>query len=601
METYLHVYSSQVRDIAFLLRKEIKEVKKKPLPANLKLDNIFEGEVTTPDVLRDFLSALIIDPRYGSTTNENKDRRIETIAHNIIFAATNGRVMPSTHIELGLALKSITGNKNLITMMNRMGHSINYHTAEELETELTFTATKDQKVLPDDLHSKSYLRTGVAFDNYDRFVETVDGKDTLHDTVGIVYQDWYDENHPSATLIRREAVEVEDANEHLTVNRRRTFEVQETIIPPYPKKPRMDIGIMLATNDPKRQEIPQDLDRIRRLDFLWNFCLAMGIPNTPMWVGWNSRIVKDTLPQQKICYLPQLNASPTSSAVVAETMRIAKRLADECNQTSISVTYDLAIAKQAFAIQAQEKPEFDNLFIQLGSFHIELSFFKAVGKFIAESGGPFILTETGILASGSLRGFITGKHYNRCKRIHPLFSAALETLHFKKFYSTLTEEKRSEIEYETTMVNMSEMWSLESSTVLASLCQDYQSYCEDTAQGKHGTTAKYWMLYIRMIRLYHTFSRAVRTGNHLLYIFILPQFMSLFFVFNHQNYARWLVHFHNNLLRMEDTHPGITEEFKRGLLSIRRTDKPFSRGPIDLTLEQTMNGDAANGSSGREP
>ncbi|GFW80338.1 uncharacterized protein TNCV_2944711 [Trichonephila clavipes] len=30
--------------------------------------------------------------------------------------------------------------------------------------------------------------TGVAYDNFDRFVETTNGKDTLHDTVGIIYQ-----------------------------------------------------------------------------------------------------------------------------------------------------------------------------------------------------------------------------------------------------------------------------------------------------------------------------------------------------------------------------------------------------------------------------
>ena len=30
--------------------------------------------------------------------------------------------------------------------------------------------------------------TGVAWDNFDRFVETKSGKDTLHDTVGVAYQ-----------------------------------------------------------------------------------------------------------------------------------------------------------------------------------------------------------------------------------------------------------------------------------------------------------------------------------------------------------------------------------------------------------------------------
>ena len=30
--------------------------------------------------------------------------------------------------------------------------------------------------------------TGLAFENYDRFVKTLTGEDTLHDTVGIAYQ-----------------------------------------------------------------------------------------------------------------------------------------------------------------------------------------------------------------------------------------------------------------------------------------------------------------------------------------------------------------------------------------------------------------------------
>ena len=32
------------------------------------------------------------------------------------------------------------------------------------------------------------FNTGIAWDKFDRFVETKSGKDTLHDTVGIAYQ-----------------------------------------------------------------------------------------------------------------------------------------------------------------------------------------------------------------------------------------------------------------------------------------------------------------------------------------------------------------------------------------------------------------------------
>lgn len=36
---------------------------------------------------------------------------------------------------------------------------------------------------------RPYLKTGIAFDNFDHFVEILNGKDTLHDTVGIIFQD----------------------------------------------------------------------------------------------------------------------------------------------------------------------------------------------------------------------------------------------------------------------------------------------------------------------------------------------------------------------------------------------------------------------------
>lgn len=44
---------------------------------------------------------------------------------------------------------------------------------------------------------------------------------------------------------------------------------------------------------------------------------------------------------------------------------------------------------------------------------------------------------------------------------------------------------------------------------------------------------------------------------------------------------------------MAETHPGLEEDFKNGFFGIKRTEKPFSRQPVDLTLEQTINADAA--------
>ena len=35
--------------------------------------------------------------------------------------------------------------------------------------------------------------------------------------------------------------------------------------------------------------------------------------------------------------------------------------------------------------------------------------------------------------------------------------------------------------------------------------------------------------------------------------------LSYFFALNHQNYSRWTVKYHDNLLKLEETHPEVYE------------------------------------------
>ena len=51
---------------------------------------------------------------------------------------------------------------------------------------------------------------------------------------------------------------------------------------------------------------------------------------------------------------------------------------------------------------------------------------------------------------------------------------------------------------------------------------------------------------------------------------------------------------HDIMIKMEKTHPGISQYFKNGALSIKWTKQDFSRSAVDLTLEQTINADAAS-------
>ena len=62
-----------------------------------------------------------------------------------------------------------------------------------------------------------------------------------------------------------------------------------------------------------------------------------------------------------------------------------------------------------------------------------MSYFSSPGRIIEGSGGPYVLTEIEPVAPGSLNIFLKGKMYNRCRRVHILFSTALHALHFQIF------------------------------------------------------------------------------------------------------------------------------------------------------------------------
>ena len=194
-----HRVNVKIRDVAYALREAIMNSEKTPLPDNLTIEDIANGEVNVPEIVTQFFQHLICGPDSRRWQQSMKQRRIKSISQDVVFATTSGQKKPRKHLELGLTLKSLTGSRKVVEMINRLGHCVNYHTVQELETELTFEATRSNIKTPFGMNLTNNCGTGIAWDNFDRFVETQSGRDTLHDTVGIAYQvipKCYKEQHP---------------------------------------------------------------------------------------------------------------------------------------------------------------------------------------------------------------------------------------------------------------------------------------------------------------------------------------------------------------------------------------------------------------------
>lgn len=230
----------------------------------------------------------------------------------------------------------------------------------------------------------------------------------------------------------------------------------------------------------------------------------------------------------------------------------------------------------------------------LGNFHLELAFYGAIGTFINDSGAQHLLTESGILAEGSLMGFLRRKYYNRCVRIHDILALAMEKKLYDNFMSTLTQERQDTIKHLLVEVppdvNAQEQF-LNTHPLFQDHMNQYELCFKDVLNGKLGPTTQYWSMYVFMInRVHRDLMRAIHTNDVDDYIATLPAIIDIFFGLNRPNYARWGVLFLNQLMKAA---PQSRMVLQSGAFSIRRTGKNCARSAIDLSLEQTVNRDAA--------
>ena len=259
-----------------------------------------------------------------------------------------------------------------------------------------------------------------------------------------------------------------------------------------------------------------------------------------------------------------------------------------CN--SDIVTYDLAIAKVAKQIQSEESPQFDDVFVMFGAFHIMLNIFSSTRKIIEGSGGPYALSESKIVAPGSINKFLKGKMYNRCKRGHNLLWAAVHGLHLERFIEDLNVKEDFINELDKIAVN-GPVSGDDIPKMLKHLITQYEFYCNDTLTGERGKTAQFWMQYAHIIELSNILHRAIKENDPELFAYALFELSPIFFMTNHHNYARWMVLY---ALELANLDPELYNMLINGGFSVNRTGRPFAEVAVDMPLEQTISTEAKN-------
>ena len=136
--------------------------------------------LSIPHVLERFLVGLLTGDPEGKSTSHRASSLVQSVSQDLLYAVTCGKYKPPKHFLPPYAVKTLTGNVEMIQTLNRFGHGVSYSQLEENETALCLQelASEPQKVaLPTSI--RPHVFTNLEWDNIDRLEETLTGK-VLH-------------------------------------------------------------------------------------------------------------------------------------------------------------------------------------------------------------------------------------------------------------------------------------------------------------------------------------------------------------------------------------------------------------------------------------
>ena len=159
--------NEQVEDIrcaAMTLSTEILAMPQSKTPSPTSVHTLKENSSTIPDLTLLFFRALIggLQPEPGlhSTSRDTVERKALASASDAVFNCTRGTVRPWKHQPLELGMATLTGSKQVLTILNCFGHCVSYDEVKWLETEMAYTCEDDEQESPAGLHLLDGLGTG---------------------------------------------------------------------------------------------------------------------------------------------------------------------------------------------------------------------------------------------------------------------------------------------------------------------------------------------------------------------------------------------------------------------------------------------------------
>jgi hypothetical protein len=149
------------------------------------------------------------------------------------------------------------------------------------------------------------------------------------------------------------------------------------------------------------------------------------VQQVPGWSGFNQLLSTNVSQPTIVGPLPIINA-PAHEFDTLWTVILQCQAMTKLREGKYTViTMDEALYNKAKMLQWEKTEEFKNVVIMLGGFHTQMTFSKAIGKYLASSGICDMWVESEIFGETTADNIMKGKLWNRVIRAHKLSYEAL--------------------------------------------------------------------------------------------------------------------------------------------------------------------------------
>lgn len=560
-----------------------------------------------PCSLNTFLSTLFEYPKSSQIEQRSEVRKL-AIAQDIVFSVSRGKVKTPKSILLTSLVKSLTNNTECIRVLNKLGHGIDYHAMEELETlealKVIDVKTENKVAIPPKIMQTRRSCSSVALvvsDNIDNLERTLSGANTSHRVNSIIVlsentdqQSCDDSNMAQGTLSvyspsppKRKKIRsipekyLQQPNFPLCFNRKQGPEEMKFINE--------------ATTIP--YERVSQSQRIRYIIWVASRHLASR-PDllAPNWTGFNILVRDNVLVvQSKIAYLDALDAPATEHTTAFEILQRALAIKDSLELDGIVAVFDQALYAKCAEMKWQHLKEFESIVIMMGGFHLLQVLFNVIGIRFGDAGIRDLAILSKVVAQGSIESVVSGKNYNRAVRFYKVLYDALMRLLMDQFHSTMTEEQEElVVQLQREVDKLKENICAESfeECLHSSTLEEWNLLFNRFVSEETSDLFKFWLTFLDLFELCLNLIYSTRTGDWLKYISCIEACIPWIFAYDRQNYAKYMVPYLNDMKSLPQLYPAVYKAFLEGSFSVQMSESNgFSRNEADKTIENTINKD----------